>query len=77
LILAFLVVVAMRPGFYLTDVPSLVFWVPMLTHLYTLFAEIISGAIFEPIFLFLVSFAMIIIALYLHQPTIKQMLSLM
>jgi hypothetical protein len=43
----------------------------MLTHLYTLIAGIVSGVIFEPTFLLLVSLAMIAIAFVLHRPTIQ------
>jgi hypothetical protein len=71
LIAAFLLILALRPHFYLTAVPALVFWVPMLTHLYTLIAGLASGVIFEPIFLLLVSLAMIAVALVLHRPTIR------
>jgi len=70
LILAFLVIVAMRPRFYLTAVPALVFWVPTLTHLYALVAGLISGVILEPPFLLFVSLAIIGVALHLHHPTI-------
>lgn len=71
LILAFFVVVIMRPRFHLSAVPLLTFWVPMLTHLYALFAGLISGVIFEPVFLLFVSLAMIGLAFYLHSPTIS------
>jgi hypothetical protein len=70
LILALGLVITLRPRFYLTPVPSLVFWAPMLTHLYTLLAGLISGVIFEPPYLLFVSLAMITVALYLHRPTI-------
>jgi hypothetical protein len=71
LIAAFLLILALRPRFYLSAIPSLAFWVPMLTHLYTLIAGIVSGVIFEPTFLLLVSLAMIAIAFVLHRPTIQ------
>jgi hypothetical protein len=71
LILAFLGVIVMRPRFYLTTVPPLAFWVPMLTHLYALFAGLISGVILEPPFLLFVSLAMIVLAFYLHRQTIQ------
>ena len=66
LILVFFVVVMMRPRFHLSAVPPLTFWVPMLTHLYAFFAGLISGVIFEPVFLLFVSLAMIGVAFYLH-----------
>jgi hypothetical protein len=71
LIVAFIVVVSLRPRFYLTAVPALVFWVPMLTHLYTLIAGLVSGVIFEPTFLLFVSLVMIAVAFALHRPTIR------
>lgn len=74
--LALLFVIASRPRFHLTPVPSLVFWVPLLTHLYTLFAGLISGVILEPPFLLWVSLVMIAIAFYLHQPIIQHILPL-
>jgi hypothetical protein len=76
LITALVSVIALRPRFYLTSVPSLVFWVPLLTHLYALFAGLISGVIFDPPVLFAVSLVMIAIALYLHRPTIQYVLSI-
>ncbi len=75
LVAAFVFVVALRPRFYLTPIPSLVFWVPLLTHLYSLFAGLISGVILEPPSLLLISLAMIAIAFYLHRPTIRHVLN--
>jgi hypothetical protein len=69
---ALIFVVALRPRFYLTPIPSLVFWVPLLIHLYSLFAGLISGVILEPPALLLISLTMIAIAFYLHRPTIRQ-----
>jgi hypothetical protein len=74
LILAFALMIALRPRFYLAPVPSLVFWVPMLTHLYALLAGLISGVILKPPFLLFVSLAMIAIALYLHRQSIQHIL---
>jgi hypothetical protein len=71
LIAAFLLVLALRPRFHLTAVPALVFWVPMLTHVYTLIAGMVSGVIFQPIFLMLVSLVMVAVAFVLHRPTIQ------
>lgn len=73
---ASILVAAVRPRFYLRLVPSLVFWVPLLTHLYALAAGLISGVIIDPPVLLLVSVMMIGIAFYLHQPTIKQISSM-
>ena len=76
LTLAFVAVLAMRPRFYLLAVPGLVFWVPLLTHLYTLFAGLISGVILQPPFLLYISLAMISVAIYLHFPANRYTLSL-
>jgi uncharacterized membrane protein len=72
LIGALILVIALRPRFSLTSVPSLVFWVPFLTHLYTLLAGLISGVILDPPFLLWISLLMIAIAFYLHRSTIRQ-----
>ncbi|MGB8982394.1 MAG: carotenoid biosynthesis protein [Anaerolineales bacterium] len=71
LFLALVLIISLRPSFYLTPGPALVFWVPFLTHLYLLGAGLISGAILDPPILLLVALAMIGIAFYLHQPTIR------
>jgi hypothetical protein len=75
LIAALLAVLALRPRFYLYPLPALVFWVPALTHFYTLLAGIFSGAIFRPPFLLVISLAMIVIALYLHRPILQPIFS--
>jgi uncharacterized membrane protein len=67
-------VIALRPRFYVVPIPSLVFWVPLLTHLYTFSAGLVSGVILEPPFLMWVSLVMIGIAFYLHRPTVQQIL---
>jgi hypothetical protein len=74
LILALSLVITLRPRFYLTPVPSLVFWVPFLTHSYLLGAGLASGVILEPPVLLPVSLAMIAVSLYLHLPTIQNIL---
>lgn len=76
LAIALILVFALRPKFYLWPVPSLTFWVPFITHIYVLIAGLISGVILDPPFLLLVGLLMILIAFYLHRPTIKQILSL-
>jgi hypothetical protein len=68
LTLALVLVISLRPRFHLTPVPSLVFWVPFLTHLYALIAGMISGVILNPPFLLLVSLLMIAVAFCLHRP---------
>jgi hypothetical protein len=65
----------LRPRFYLIAAPSLVFWVPLLTHLYTLFAGLISGVILDPPFLLTISLVMLATALFLHRPTMRQLLT--
>ena len=70
---ALIFVVALRPHFCLTPIPSLVFWVPLLTHVYSLFAGPISGVILKPPALLLISLAMIAIAFYLNRRTIRQL----
>ncbi|HJQ15001.1 MAG TPA: carotenoid biosynthesis protein [Anaerolineales bacterium] len=71
LIVAFIIVFALRPRFYQTAIPWLVFWVPMLTHVYALFAGFVSGVILAPPFLLYMSMAMIGAALYIHRPAIE------
>jgi len=68
--LALIFTVAQRPKFYLTHLPSLVFWVPFITHTYVLIAGLISGVILDPPFLLLVGLVMTAVAFYLHRPTI-------
>jgi uncharacterized membrane protein len=72
--IAFLFIIALRPRFYLLPVPSLVFWIPFLTHLYVLSAGFVSGVILNPPALLWIGIAMTITALYLHRPTIQYVL---
>ena len=74
LILAFVFVLTPRPRFDLRPVPSLVFWVPFLSHFYLLGAGLVSGVILDPPILFLVSLIMITTSLYLHRPSIQHLL---
>lgn len=76
LIATLVLIIVLQPRFYLTSVPSLAFWVPLLTHFYTLFAGLISGVILDPPILLLISLVMIAIAFYLHYPTIQNILHL-
>jgi hypothetical protein len=71
---ALILIITLRPRLGLSRAPALVFWVPLLTHTYTLMAGLISGVILAPPFLLTVSLTMIAVAVYLHQPTIKQIL---
>ena len=68
---ALLVVIALRPKFYLTPVPALTFWVPFITHIYILIAGLMTGLILEPPFLLFIGILMTGIAFYLHQPTVR------
>jgi hypothetical protein len=65
-------VIKLRPRFYLTPVPALVFWVPFLTHFYLLGAGLASGVILNPPVLLLIGLAMMVVAFYLHRPTIQR-----
>jgi hypothetical protein len=69
--LALIFVATLRPRFYETQVPSLVFWIPFLTHAYVLIAGLSSGVVLDPPSLCLVSLIIIIIAFYLHRPMIQ------
>jgi hypothetical protein len=71
LILALVFTISLRPRFYSTPAPALVFWVPFLTHGYLLAAGLVTGVIFEPSVLLFIAFVMLIVALYLHRPTIR------
>jgi uncharacterized membrane protein len=69
--LALIFVASMRPRFYERPIPTLVFWIPFLTHAYTLITGLISGVILDPLILLIVSLIMLGIAFYLHRPTIE------
>jgi hypothetical protein len=71
LALALFLIISMRPRFYQTSTPGLVFWVPFLLHIYLLVAGMISGVIVQPPFLLLVGLLMSAVAIYLHLPTIR------
>ncbi len=71
-VLALMLIATMRPRFY--NPPMLVFWIPFLTHAYVLTAGLVSGVIFDPPFLFWMGVLMIAIALYLHRPSIRNLL---
>jgi len=74
LALALILIITMRPRFYLKPVPSLAFWIPFLTHAYLLIAGLFSGVILHPPFLLLVGLAMIAVAFYLHWQTLQHIL---
>jgi hypothetical protein len=62
----------LKPRFNLRPVPTLVFWVPFLSHVYLLAAGLVSGVILAPPFLLFVSLLMLGIALFLHRPSIQE-----
>jgi Carotenoid biosynthesis protein len=74
LALALILVMSLRPRFYLKPVPALVFWVPFLTHAYVLIAGLTSGVIFNPPFLLLMGLVMIVIGFSLHWKTLQHLL---
>lgn len=63
-------IIYLRPKFHVHAVDPLVFWVPFISHIYFLVAGFVSGAIFNPSFLLLVSAIMFALALYLHHPAL-------
>ena len=71
---ALVVVISMRPRFSRALVPGLVFWIPFSTHIYILTAGLISGVIFEPIFLLIAGLSMAIISVSLHRPALPKFL---
>jgi hypothetical protein len=66
------IILVLQPKFYIAPMPSLVFWVPFLTHAYILIAGSISGVILEPPFLLLVGLVMLVVAFHLHRPSINR-----
>jgi hypothetical protein len=74
LILALITIVAMKPQFHLISTPSLVFWIPFLTHAYILVAGLTSGLIFHPTILLWIALLMTTISIYLHRPILKRIL---
>jgi hypothetical protein len=72
LLLALLLIASMRPTFY--QPPTVVFWIPLLTHTYVLIAGLISGVILDPPFLFCMGVLMTAAAFYLHRSTIRNLL---
>lgn len=64
-----------RPSFYLRPIDPLAFWVPFLTHAYIMVAGLISGILFDPIYLLIVGVIMLVISFYLHSKTIREIVS--
>jgi len=73
--LALILVATMRPRFEETSAPTLVFWVPFLSHGYLLIAGLISGVILNPPFLLWIGLLMSAVAFYLHRITIQHILT--
>lgn len=74
LLSALLLILILRPGFYLRPVHPIAFWVPFLTHAYILIAGLFSGIIFNPIMLLVIGAAMLVISFYLHGGTVRRFL---
>ena len=67
-------VIGLRPRFYVYPVNSLVWWVPFGFHAYFLTVGLVSGMIFHPPFLLIMSLAMVSISFAIHRPTIRRIL---
>lgn len=72
LTIALILILALRPRLHVSPPPSLVFWIPFLTHAYVLIAGLLSGVILDPPILLLVGLLMLAVALYLHRPAAQQ-----
>jgi hypothetical protein len=66
--LALLGEMLMRPIRIGPPPPLIVFWVPMVFHIFFLVAGLLSGSILQPPFLLFMSLLMLWAALYLHRP---------
>ncbi|MCC7118842.1 MAG: carotenoid biosynthesis protein [Anaerolineales bacterium] len=76
LLLALGIILIKKPSFHQKPIHPLAFWIPFLTHAYILIAGMISGVIFDPSFLFAVGLLMLVLALFLHYPTAREILRL-
>jgi hypothetical protein len=74
LLSALLLILFLRPMFYLRPVHPIAFWVPFLTHAYILIAGLFSGIIFNPIMLLVIGAAMLVISFFLHGATVRRFL---
>jgi hypothetical protein len=74
LIGALFVVIVSRPRFYQTQVDSLAFWIPFLTHFYLIIAGLISGVILDPPALLWIALSMFMLALILHRTSFQHIL---
>ena len=75
LLTALAIVVALRPKLYVTTPPTLVFWIPFLTHMYILIAGLVAGIILQPPFLLVVGVMMIGVSFYLHRSSVLAVLT--
>jgi hypothetical protein len=75
LLIALVITIALRPKLYVTTPPTLVFWIPFLTHMYVLIAGLLAGIILQPPFLLVVGVMMIFISFYLHRSSILAVLT--
>ncbi len=69
---ALLIVIRMRPRF--NQAPLLVFLIPFILHIYILAAGLISGVIFEPLFLLMMGVVMTLMSISLHLKILPGML---
>ena len=63
-----------RPSLNQKPMDSVALWVPLVTHLYFLIAGVLSGTIFNPPVLLLISMAMLFISLFLHRNMLRGVL---
>ena len=68
---ALVLVLFLRPKFYQSPVSPLAFWVPFLTHAYVMVAGVISGHLFNPVFLLIVGLVMFAVSFALHWKTAR------
>jgi hypothetical protein len=71
---ALLFVFSLKPRFYITSAPALVFWVPFLTHVYLLISGGTSGIFMQTPFLLAMGVLMLGIELALHRRSIGEIL---
>ena len=61
----------MRPVLVGPSVPALVMWIPLAFHLYFLVAGLLSGVIFQPVYLLFVSALMMVMSVFLHRKHLR------
>ncbi len=67
---ALLLILALRPKLRVNEVAMVGTAVPLAFHLYFWLAGLISGALFNPSFLLLISILMLVIAWFVHKPRV-------